>query len=91
MIRAVIGAGIGFAVGVILIAAWGACDGYTEGIPTRRDLSPGAEAAALNAFIYTAYFWWLGGIPGSLIGGLAGLGSWAVAPRRSVDAGLRDR
>ena len=91
MIRGVIGAGIGFVVGVLLIAAWGAYDGYTEGIPTRRDLSPGAEAAVLNALIYAVYFLWGGGFIGSLIGGLAGLGSWAVAPWRTTDAGLRDR
>jgi hypothetical protein len=91
MIRGLIGAGIGFVVGLLVLAAWGAYDGYTQGDVTRRRLPPGPEAAALNALTFVAYFWWLAGFLGSLIGGLAGLGSWAVAPRRTADAGLRDR
>src|SRR5260370_17896415 len=76
---------IGAVCGVLALAAAGAVAGYTYGGeavgPPARP--PGPSAAWIGAFVYTAYFWWLAGAVGGVIGGLAGLGSWLVWPRRS--------
>ncbi len=81
MTRAVIGAAVGFCAGLLGLALYGAWDGYTNGGWTRRDLPPGWQAAVSEAFVFVAYFWWLAGGVGAVIGGLAGLGSWLVRPR----------
>jgi hypothetical protein len=82
MKRTAIGAGIGAAVGVLALAAVGAVAGYTQGGEAfaRISVPPGVYAACLGAFVYTAYFWWLAGTVGAIIGGLAGFGSWLVRP-----------
>jgi len=80
MNRTMIGAGIGTVCGVLLLAGLGAWQGYTDGIGRR--LPPGWEAAVTDAFVYTAYFWWLAVGVGGFIGGCAGLGSWLVRPRQ---------
>ena len=67
------------------LAAWGAYDGVTEGIPTRRDLAPGGEAALINAFVYMMYFFWLAMPVGAIIGGVAGLASSLVRPADDSD------
>jgi len=80
MRRAMIGAGVGATCGVFVLAVFGAWAGYTSGLGTR--LPPGWEAAMTEAFVYTAYFWWLVATVGGVIGGLAGLGSWLVRRNR---------
>ena len=82
MKRTAIGAGIGAACGVLALAATGAVAGHTQGGEAfaRISIPPGVYAACLGAFVYTAYFWWLAGTMGAIIGGLAGLGSWLVRP-----------
>ena len=82
MKRTVIGAGVGAVCGVLALAATGAVAGYTRGGEgsARISIPPGVYAACLGAFVYTAYFWWLAGTVGAIIGGLAGLGSWVVRP-----------
>jgi hypothetical protein len=83
MRRTLVGAGIGAVCGVLALAGFGAWAGYTHGGEwvLRARLPPGWEAAATGAFVYTAYYWWLAGAVGGVIGGLAGLGSWLVRPR----------
>ena len=82
MKRIAIGAGVGAAFGVLALAATGAVAGYTQGGEAfaRISIPPGVYAACLGAFVYTAYFWWLAGTIGAIIGGLAVLGSWLVRP-----------
>jgi hypothetical protein len=86
MRRAMIGAGVGAACGVLVLAMAGAWAGYTTGVGGR--LPPGWDAALTEAFVYTAYFWWLTATVGGVIGGLAGLGSWFV---RKGGAALRSQ
>ena len=78
MLRTVVGGMIGAALGVLAFAAWGAWDGYYYGVPTRRDLAPGFEAAAVSALAYAMYLGWMGVVAGGLVGGAAGLGSALV-------------
>ena len=42
---------------------------------------PVNATAAFVAILITAYFWWLTGTVGGVIGGLAAFGSWLVRPR----------
>jgi hypothetical protein len=67
----------------LLVAGFGAWAGLAHGGEWvgRVGLPPGWTAAALGAFVYTAYYWWLAGAAGGFIGGVAGLGSWLVRPR----------
>jgi len=92
MRRALIGAGVGAVCGVLALAGLGVWAGYTHGGEWvgPRGLQPGWEAAGTGAFVCTAYFWWLAGAVGGVIGGLAGLGSWLVLPRPSVKSGVSD-
>jgi hypothetical protein len=86
MRRMLIGAGIGAACGVLALAGFGAWAGSTHGGEwvLRPGLPPGWAAAGMGAFVYTAYYWWLAGTAGGVIGGLAGLGRWLVRPRPPV-------
>jgi hypothetical protein len=86
MRRALIGACVGAVCGVVALAGFGAWAGSTHGGEwvARRELPPGWQAAAMGAFVYTAYFWWLAGAVGGIIGGLAGLGSWLVRPKPPI-------
>jgi hypothetical protein len=79
MKRTLIGAGVGMFFGILTLAGLGSWAGYTHGVGTR--LPPGWAAAGTEAFVYSAYFWWLSGTIGGVIGGLAGMGSWVVRPR----------
>ena len=79
MKRASIGAGVGMVCGVLTLAGFGAWVGFGQGVGTR--IPPGWEGAGMGAFIFTAYYWWLAGTIGGVIGGLAGVGSWLVRPR----------
>jgi hypothetical protein len=81
MKRAVIGAGLGVACAVLLLAGLAAGDGYANGVPVYR-LPPGPYAALNNVLLCVAYFWPVPGASGAVIGGLAGFGSWLVRPRR---------
>ena len=83
MTRTVIGACIGAVCGALALAGLGAWAGFTHGGEWvgRVGLPPGWEAAAMGAFVYTAYYWWLAGAVGAVIGGLAALGSWLVRPQ----------
>ena len=83
MRRAALGAAIGAAIGILALAAAGAWAGYTDSAGLGRPgVTPGPRAAAIGAFVFTAYYWWLAGAVGGLIGGLAAFGSWLVRPRR---------
>jgi hypothetical protein len=85
MHRALIGACIGVAFGMIALAGFGVWWGFTHGVESRQpNLPPGWEAAWTSAFVFTAYFWWLAGGIGAVIGGLAGFGSWVVRSRRTA-------
>lgn len=86
MIRTIVGAMIGAALGVLAIAAWGAWDGYHDGIPARQDIGPGIEAAAILALTYAMYAGWMGVVAGGLVGGGAGLGSALVRSLTSSSA-----
>ncbi len=79
MLRALIGAGVGMVCGLLALAGVGAWADYTDGCGAR--FPPGWEAAVMGAFVYAAYFWWLAGTVGGIIGGLAGGGSWLVRPK----------
>ena len=57
----------------------------------RTGLPPGWSAAVTGAFVYTAYYWWLTGTVGGVIGALAALGSWLVRPRPSVKSSVYER
>jgi hypothetical protein len=83
MLRTLIGTGVGMAIGILVLAGAGAWAGFTHSDWVRPGLQPGWEAAAIGAFVYTAYFWWLAAAVGGGIGGLAALGSWLVRPRRA--------
>jgi hypothetical protein len=78
MIRTIVGGMIGAALGVLAIAAWGAWDGFHDGVPHRRDLAPGWETAVISALWYALFLGWMGVVAGGLIGGGAGLGSALV-------------
>jgi hypothetical protein len=80
MFRTALGVAIGIAIGELLLAASGAYYGFEHGVVTSKT-APGPGAAAWEAFVFVAYFWWLA-LVGGTIGGLAGLGSWLVRPRR---------
>jgi len=86
MRRTLIGASVGAILGILALAGLGVWAGFTHGGEwvARRGLPPGWEAAATGAFVFTAYYWWLTGALGGVIGGLAALGSWLVRPRGSV-------
>jgi hypothetical protein len=83
MRRTLIGACVGAVCAVLALAALGAWAGFTHGGEWvgRAGMPPGWAAAATGAFVYTAYYGWLAGTVGGVIGGLAGLGSWLVRPR----------
>jgi hypothetical protein len=81
MVRALIGAVVGVACAVLLIAGLAAWDGYVNGMDTYR-LPPGTNAAVNNAFFCVMYFWPIPTACGAVIGALAGFGSWLVRPRR---------
>jgi hypothetical protein len=89
MRRTLIGACVGAVCGVLALAAAGAVAGYTQGgeAAARISVPPGPYAAVLAACVWTAYFWWLAGPVGAIIGGTAALGSWLVRPRRPADSG----
>ena len=93
MRRALIGACVGVACGVLALAGFGAWAGYMHGGewvgPPGRP--PGWVAAGTGAFVYAAYYWWLAGAVGGVIGGLAGLGSWLARPRHPVTSRMADR
>jgi len=83
MTRTLVGFATGFVCGVLALAGVGAWAGYvygSEGVGPPPS-PPGLSAALLGAFRFTAYFWWLAGAVGGLIGGLAAFGSWLVRPR----------
>jgi hypothetical protein len=83
MNRALIGAGVGAASGLLALAGFGFWAGYVHGGEwvLRAGLPPGWQAAGTGALVYAAYYWWLAAFVGGVIGGLAGLGSWLVRPR----------
>ena len=87
MTRMIVGGCIGAICGMCALAGFGVWAGFVHGGPWvgRAGIPPGAYAAALGAFVYLAYFWWLAAGVGSIIGALAGLGSWLVRPK-----GIRD-
>jgi hypothetical protein len=85
MRRALVGVCVGAACGVVALAACGAWGGYTHADEWyAAPAPPPGEAAVRSAFALVAYFWWAAFAVGGVIGGLAGLGSWFVRPRRSV-------
>jgi hypothetical protein len=83
MLRTVVGAVIGTTVGLLLLACWGGSDGYVNGLPSAR-LAPGLEAAVTEALVVPLFYFWMGMLPGAVIGGIAGFGSWLVRPRGSA-------
>jgi hypothetical protein len=74
MTRVFIWACIGWLLGVLALGVCGAWYGYANGLVEGR-LPPGPQAAWREAFVFTAYFWWLAGGVGAVFGGLTGLGS----------------
>jgi hypothetical protein len=84
--RTLIGAGAGAVCGVLALAGFGSWDGYWHGAEWAAGPTPstGWRAALHFAFVFTAYYWWLAAAVGGFIGGMAGLGSWAVRPRQRV-------
>jgi hypothetical protein len=80
MLRTVAGVVIGMAVGMFLLAGWGGYDGYVNGLPSAR-IAPGLEAAATEAVVVPVFYFWMGMLPGAVIGGVAGVASWLVRPR----------
>lgn len=93
MRRALIGACIGAACGVLALAGFGAWGGYKYGGEWfgRIAIPPGWYAAAMGAFVFTAFYWWLVAAVGGFIGGAAGLGSWLVRPRANTRARVSDK
>jgi hypothetical protein len=86
MNRALIGAGIGAACGVLALAGFGAWAGYVHGGEwVAAPAPPPWQAAVRGAFVFTAYYWWLAAAVGVTIGGLAGLGSDLVRPKSRAD------
>lgn len=88
MLRTIVGGLIGATLGFLAFAVWGAWDGYYYGVPTRRDLAPGPEAAAISALWCAMYLGWMGIVAGGIIGGGAGLGSALV---RSISSSRSPR
>jgi hypothetical protein len=87
MRRAIVGACIGAVCGVLVLAGFGAWGGYMHGAEwVAAPAPPPAESAVRWAFVFTAYYWWLAGAFGGMIGGLAGLGSWLLRAKPSVKA-----
>jgi len=83
MKRALIGACIGGACGVVALAVCGARGGYHHADEWyAAPAPPPGEAAVRSAVFMVAYFWWAAVPVGAAIGGLAALGSWVVGPRR---------
>ena len=83
MLRTVIGAVVGMAVGMLTLAALGAWYGYANGEPAAK-LPPGWHAAVLDAVWFCFYFFWIALPAGAVIGGVAGFGSWLVRPHRKT-------
>jgi hypothetical protein len=73
------------------LAGFGAWGGFMYGgeWSGRIGIPPGWHAAAMGAFVVTAYYWWLAGAVGGFIGGAAGFGSWLVRPRAQAHAPSR--
>ena len=83
MRRALVGFCAGGLCAVIALAVWAAWGGYKHADEWyAAPAPPPREAAVRSAFSVVAYFWWVAFAAGGFIGGLAGLGSWAVQPRR---------
>ena len=80
--RVLTGAGIGAAVGLVLLVAAGAVLGYTEGL-TSAGLPPGWAAAVKTAARAALILWWLAAGVGAVGGGLAAFASGLVARPRS--------
>ena len=92
MRRALIGAVVGVACGIVTLAGLGAWAGFTHvKWVTPEELAWGWEATGFGVFVYIAYYWWLAGAVGGVIGGLAGLGSWLVRPSTPAKATASDR
>ena len=92
MRRALIGAVVGVACGIVTLAGLGAWAGFTHvKWVTPEELAWGWEATGFGVFVYIAYYWWLAGAVGGVIGGLAGLGSWLVRPSPPAKATASDR
>jgi hypothetical protein len=92
MRRTLIGCCVGVVGGVIALAACGAWEGYAHGHEWVAGPAPPPWQAAFRwAFVFVAYYWWLAGAVGGLIGGLAGLGSWLARPKPPVQSGMTDR
>ena len=85
MQRALVGCCVGGICGVIALAVYGAWGGYTHADEWYPAPAPAPwDAAVRSAFAAVAYFWWAAFTVGGVIGGLAGLGSWVVRPRRRM-------
>jgi hypothetical protein len=79
VVRTFVGAAVGFLTGIRALAVWGFVIGLANGIPSRRDLTPGLEAGVVTALFYSVFFGCAIGPIGFAIGGLAGLGSALVS------------
>lgn len=80
MVRTIIGAMVGVVVGMLVLAGVGAWYGYVNGVPSAQ-LPPGLEAAGVSALSWSVFLFWMGMLPGAVIGGAAGFGSWLVRPK----------
>jgi hypothetical protein len=82
MNRIGVGAGVGAAAGLALLAVAGGVYGYAEGVPTAR-VPPGPGAAVRSAFIATVWFGWLAVPLGAAGGGLVAAALRLVARPRA--------
>jgi hypothetical protein len=80
MIRVIVGTAVGMIAGMLALAGWGGYYGYHNGVPSAQ-LPPGWEAAGVSALGVSVFLFWMGLLPGALIGGAAGFASWLVRPR----------